>query len=420
MFPQTIVLASGEQLTIRPPAPHELPALFAFVAEIHESPALGAWAHDALSGRHPEMTPDSALVAVAADGQLAASVVLIPQQWRYGTVTLPVTQLEAIGVAPAYRHQGLARTLLAAAERLARQHGQLLQAIIGPPNLYRRFGYSYAVRFRGGRTLAADAVPPTGSATARPATLHDIPALQRLDAAANSRLLLRRAISAARWAYDLVGHSPDSDAALQLDLVLDQQGAPLAYARSFPMPWDGELVVVELALGAGDPAEVAQALVATWRAQHGDALAQVVWELDEAHPLFAALDAQLSPPRRPSAWYLRAPDLPALLARLAPALWKAFAAAGDPPAPTMLALSTYGGGLALELSTTSLTVAPWAGAWHEADAALPPEALLMLVTGYRSLDTLVEQFPDVLASSEAAALLRRLFPPRPSHVLPLG
>jgi ribosomal protein S18 acetylase RimI-like enzyme len=292
MFPQTFALAVGERLTIRPPAPHELPALFAFVAETHDSPALGAWARDALSGRHPEMTPDSALVAVAGDG-------LIPQLWQYASAALPVMQLEAIGVAPAYRGRGLARAMLAAAEGLAQQQGQLLLAIVGPPNLYRRFGYSYALRFRGGRALAADTVPPTGSATARQATLHDIPALQALDAAANGRLLLRRAISAARWAYDLAGHSPDSDAALQIDLVLDQSGAPLAYARSFPAPWDGELGVVELALGAGDPAEVARALVAAWRARHGHTLAQIAWELDEAHPLFAALDTQLSPPRRP-------------------------------------------------------------------------------------------------------------------------
>jgi hypothetical protein len=59
--------------------------------------------------------------------------------------------------------------------------------------------------------------------------------------------------------------SPDSDAALLLDLVLAADGMPPAYARSFPTPWDGELAVIELALGSGDPAEAFGALAAPKR-----------------------------------------------------------------------------------------------------------------------------------------------------------
>jgi hypothetical protein len=44
----------------------------------------------------------------------------------------------------------------------------------------------------------------------------------------------------------------------------------------------------------------------------------------------------------------------------------------------------------------------------------------MLATGYRSLVALMDQYPDVLASPDAAALLAHLFRPRPSHVIPLG
>jgi hypothetical protein len=90
MVPQTFVSTDGERMSIRPTAAHELPALIDFVAATHESPALGAWARYALSGRHPELRPDSALVAVVDDGQIVGSVVLVPQTWRYGPVTLPV------------------------------------------------------------------------------------------------------------------------------------------------------------------------------------------------------------------------------------------------------------------------------------------------------------------------------------------
>lgn len=457
------MVAETSPPTIRSARPAEVPALAAFIAECHESPALGAWAGDALSGRHPTVAVEHALVAVAPGGAIVGATVVIPQAWRYGTGEIPVGQLEAVGVAPAYRGRGLARALIAAAHRLSAAQGHLLQAVVGPPNWYRRFGYGYALRFRGGRAqpllLAADTqkrMPEGAEAGAeggagrqfdpmalvrrwpapaldqppphvRPATLADIPALLALEAAAGARLLLRPRIDAARWAYDLAGHSPESDAALRIDLVCADDGAPLAYARSFPAPWDGELSVAELAIGAAEPEAVAAALIDAWRARFGAALTHIAWELDGGHPLFAALGEALEP-RRPSAWYLRAPDLAALLARVAPVRCAEF---GLQEAD--LAISTYGGGVRLRVAAGAATVSPWAGPWHAADAALPPEALL----GYRGLApgqkakgkrqkgalhpaALLDIYPDVLVSPGAAAVLSALFPPRESHVIPLG
>lgn len=420
MFPEIFPCADGESLTIRVLAPHELPALVEFITVIHESPALGAWARDALSGLHPEMTHDCALVAVTPENEIVGSVVLIPQRWQYGPVTLPVGQFEAIGVAPAYRRRGLAHALMDAAHRLSAGRDHVLQAVVGAPNLYRRFGYTYALRFRGGRTLDVERMPhPDADLIVRPAEAADCAALVALSAAAAARLLLRPLLDETRWEYDLAGHSPDSDAAMQIDLVCTPTGTPIAYARSFPTPWDGELVVTELALQPGAAASVAAALLAGWRTRYGDDLTRIAWELDPEHPLFGAFEALLSPPRRPSAWYLRTPDLPALLAHLLPAFRQRLAAA-QPVDVETLTISMYGAGITLTITPEALTAVPWEGEWHEADAALPPDALLMLVMGYRGLDALLDNYPDVLVSPAAAKLLAALFPPQESQIVPLG
>lgn len=419
MVPQHFALAAGEQLTIRQPAPAEIADLAAFIAATHESPALGAWARDALSGRHPAVAPDDAVIAAAADGRIVGSVVLIPQCWQYGPIPLPVGQLEAIGVAPGYRRRGLARALIGAAHGLSAARGHLLQAIVGPPHLYRRFGYSYALRFRGGRVLPVEVgLPAPDGPVVRPAAMADIPALVALGAATAGRLLLRPALDAARWAYDLDGHHPDSDAAMRIDLVCGPDGAPLAYGRSFPTLWDGELAVVELAVAEEAAAVAAAALVADWRARFGEALTRVAWELEPSHPLFIALDGQLGPPRRPSAWYLRAPDLPALLAQISPAL--AGRLAGSAVGAGSIVVSTYTDGLQIALGDAGVTVTPWDGPWHEADAAIPPDALIQLLTGYRGLPALLDSYPDLVVSPPAETLLAALFPAQDSHVVPLG
>lgn len=421
MISQSFTLADGTRLLIRQPNPSDLPSLNDFISETHESPGLAAWAGDALSGRHPETPSDSAIIAVTSDGQIVGSVILIPQHWHYGVSAIPVGQLEAIGVAPAHRRQGLARALLAATHALSNRQGQLLQAIVGPPNLYRRFGYSYALRFRGGRVLSTERkLPAVGGYTARPARLEDILALLALGQAAGERLSLSRHIDTARWAYDLQGHSSDSDAAVQLDLVRASDGAPLAYTRSFPVPWEGELSVIELALGEGEPAEIAAVLLAHWRKRYGAGLKSVAWELDPEHPLLVALKAYLEPPRRPSAWYLRAPNFPALLTRIAPTLAARLSRAGYAPGATTLAISTYDGGMRLAFNDAGVTVSDWAGAWHEADLALPVDALLALLTGYRELEALLDCYPDVLVDSAVTPLVTVLFPPGASHIVPLG
>ncbi|HMQ31342.1 MAG TPA: GNAT family N-acetyltransferase [Chloroflexaceae bacterium] len=421
MVSQSFTLADGKRLLIRQPTPSELPSLNDFISEIHESPGLGSWAGDVLSGRHPETPSDSAIIAVTTDGQIVGSVILVPQHWHYGVSIIPVGQLEAIGVAPAYRRQGLARALLAATHVLSNQQGQMLQAIVGPPNLYRRFGYSYALRFRGGRVLSAEHKLPAASGyTARLARLEDIPSLLALNELAGERLSLRRQIDAARWAYDLQGHSPASDAAVQLDVVCASDGAPLAYTRSFPMLWESELSVIELALGEGEPAKIAAALLAHWRKRHGVGLKSVAWELDPEHPLFVALWDHLETSRRPSAWYLRASNLPVVLARIAPTLAARLFRAGYAPEGITLAISTYDSGVHLAFNDAGVTVSDWEGAWYEADLALPLDALLPLITGYRGLEALLDSYPDLLVDSTVIPLVTTLFPPGQSHIVPLG
>lgn len=419
MISRIFALADGEPLTLRPPTANEISALIAFVSDIHDSPALGAWLRDALSGRHPAMARDCVICAVTADGQLTGAVALIPQRWQYGTVTLPIGQLEAISVAPAYRRRGVARALITAAHQLSRRRGHLLQAIVGQPHLYRRFGYTYALRFRGGRALTLEnAPPPPAALIVRPAASVDIPALMALNAVAGDQLHIRTQLDTTRWQYDLSGHSPDSDAALRIDLVCTADGTPHGYARSFPAPWDGELTVTELACAGELSAEISATLTAAWRARFGPDLTSIAWELDEAHPLFTALNERLSPPRRPSAWYLHAPDLPALLAHISPVLLARLSAAATEL--DRVTISTFGGGVTIAKGQARLTVTPWAGEWHEADAAFPAEALLQLITGYRGLAELLDCYPDVLVSQAAAPLLEILFPRRPSHVVPLG
>ena len=125
------------------------------------------------------------------------------------------------------------------------------------------------------------------------------------------------------------------------------------------------------------------------------------------------------PVRSPYAWYVRVPNLTALLYRLGPV----FDIRLD-----YSVIGSYSGELLLDLYRTGLrfdagrlhAVAPWQpGQWGKPDLACPPLIFLQLLFGYRSLDELRHTFPDVWVREPMVPLVRALFPAEPSLVHPI-
>ena len=151
-------------------------------------------------------------------------------------------------------------------------------------------------------------------------------------------------------------------------------------------------------------------------------LREISFLLGRAHPAYDALGPELAPYYDPPyAWYLRVPDLPAFLARIAPALERRLAASPAANYTGTLKLDFYRGGLALSFEQGRLLRAePWrACRWAWRRCRLPGLVFLQLLFGYRGLDELRDAFPDVWAESPAEGLLRALFPKAASWVIAL-
>ena len=88
---------------------------------------------------------DVAVVEDTATGRIVSSVLLIPQDWSYAGVVVPVGQPELVATDPAYRRRGLIREQFADIHRRSDGLGDLWQVIGGIPWYYRQFGYAYAL-----------------------------------------------------------------------------------------------------------------------------------------------------------------------------------------------------------------------------------------------------------------------------------
>lgn len=431
---------SSEQLRLRVATPADKEALAAFNVAVHarpESPEssqyLDRYTRDLFERPHPLIAVDDHLLIEDAEtGAIASTVQLIRQTWSYAGLPLPVGQIELVGTDPAYRRRGLVRRLIAEAHRLSAERGDLAQVIGGKANYYRQFGYEYALELGGGRRLAPAQIPPQPAGAEepirlRPAAPDDAPWLAELDRRAAARYRVTCPRDEALWRYEIGGRSADNTFQYQIQVLARPDGTDLG-AVVFTADWRRPYLRV-IACELAEPGAWLAAAPAILRALGqigagrswgaGNAFAGISLNLGSAHPLYAALPGLgwvLDPPY---AYYLRVPDLPALLRRLAPALGRRLADTVAAGYGGDLDLSWYQGGLRLRLDAGQIAESV---AWTPTDAtpgdaAFPGLTLLPLIFGFRSLAEIQHAYPDCeLHSDVARALLPALFPPEPSRI----
>ena len=282
--------------------------------------------------------------------------------------------------------------------------------MVGIPYFYRRFGYVYGLamatrrRLRDGWTAS-----PAGAVTVRPATPADIPVLARLQDEAQAASAVRMPHSAACWDWLLARTGT-------VQLIAEAGAQPVGAARS-TAPEDDVVVISELAATTSAAAEALLGFAMT----AGDGAAAV--HADErpgtvAGSVVAAAGHPASV--RPDWYYVRVPDVVALLEALRPVLSARVAAAhldGDP-----------GGAGLISFYESSLTF-PWsprgvgpftAGGVVQAPVSrggsgVPPDAVAALVLGDGAAGV-ERRFPDANLGRQRE-LMTVLFPPVQADVL---
>jgi GNAT superfamily N-acetyltransferase len=442
----------GDGLFLRRAEPEDAEAIVAFNARVHHSPGgpferrephagVAAMSRDLLSGDHPACGPgDFTVVEDTATGSVVSSACLIEQRFSYGGVEVRAGLPELIGTHPDYRRRGLVREQMAVLHAWSRQRGHLMQAIAGIPNFYRRFGYEMAVWMGSGRRLYARDLPhqPSGGATSeattgqdllyplRPATVSDAPFLADLDLRSVRRYLLASPRDAANWRFGVAGRDPESDEYVQVKILERPAGEAVGYVCHARDPSAGTLRVYAYELADGVSWLEANPFVLNALVQAGEERPDsLTFSLGQSHPLYEAFpDPPLYDLDRDGhySFYVRIPDLPAFLLQVAPVLEERLADSVAAGHTATLDLNFYSSGLRLEIVHGHLE---GADLWNptpenSGDAAFPDLTFLRLLFGHHSLEELSHTFPDCSpGGGDTQALLKALFPKRPSNLQPV-
>jgi hypothetical protein len=425
-------------LTLRKATPADAERIAEFNGDVHRDPGqvepnswVAGWARSLATRPHPTFSVADFLIVEDAGGRIVSSVCHISQTWSFGGIDVPVGMPELVGTLAEYRGRGLVRRQIEELHRWSAERGELLQAIDGIPYFYRQFGYEMALEAGGGRVLPRTAVPkPTEGESepyrVRPAGPEDLPFVDEVDRAGRRRWLVSAVRDPALWRYELDGKTGGHREAIVL--VETPGGEPIGYVAHWVDRFGQDLGVRAYELRRGASWLAVTPTVLRYLAEQGatrqsiggdDPFERILFWLGPEHPVYRVVGPQMTV-GSPDTLYVRVPDLPAFVRRIAPVLEERLAASVAPGYSGELKLSFYRDGLRLRFEEGRLAeVASFAPTQRIRPGAawFPDLTFLQLLFGRRSLEELRAAFPDVYTrGDDTAPLVEALFPKAPSRV----
>lgn len=425
----------GDNLILRFITPDDIEPLAQFNGTIHGhdhfNSFVAQWTREFASPSHPTCGPSNVtIVEDVRAHNIVSSLCLIPQTWTYAGIPIAVGRPEAVGTDPAYRRRGLVRAQFDVLHEKSKQLGHVMQAITGIPWYYRQFEYEYALDLGGGRLVYPALIPVTSEAEAyhiRPMTIDDLPFARATYDREAARSFVVCPRSDQMWRRLLIDVSRDSIdyCSFQLIETLDHQ--PIGYVATQRDFWGTQFVITELAFVAGIDLQCLLPFVhrelksiaeAEANLQH-KSFTELYFRIGVEHPAFEAAPYLFHKDRRAYGWYIRVPDIVALINLVAPALEARLASSGLAGHTGALKITEHVRGFRLIFNAGSITAEAWAPG-DDNNAMFPPYTLLQLLFGRRSLADLQYAFADCIVDEGAAVLLNVLFPRRYSNVVPVG
>jgi hypothetical protein len=272
--------------------------------------------------------------------------------------------------------------------------------------------------------------------TVRPATEADLPFFAEVSDAGHQRDLLACLRDEALWRYELDGKSARNVSARVLGVIESREGVPVGVLAHPPFLWGEVLVATEFELKPGTSwlavtpsvvrylwatgqryAEAEKKKCAAFGLGFGDG-SNSSW----GHPAYRVMHTLTPREWKPYAWYVRVPDVAALLRHIAPVLEQRLADSIAVGHCGELKLSFYRSGVRIKFDVGRLSFEPWQPqVGEDRDAAFPDRTFLHLLFGHRTFDELRQIYPDCGVEGDTArVLLEALFPKRLSNLWPVS
>ena len=445
-----VIKQIDDDLVLRTATPEDADDLADFHEEVfmHEESGTRAWwiaewGRDLLTKPHPTFDPtrDALIVTDTSSDRIVSSCLYLSQQWQCDGVAFDVGRPEIVGTRTGFRDRGLIRRQFEVMHDWARERGHDFTVVNGIPSYYRQFGYEMAINDTPTRHTSIASLPKWGTDEIRQfklraATAEDLPFITQLLTESDKRCLWtplhklnelryltfgRGERSGPAWRTAILCESADGDAQPRdvgvlmyaLTVAIDL-GVILRVEMSHPRYWRlaTDALLKEFreraeAEGAQDPDPERE-------------IKSVRVDLQSNHPAFIFDNGALGPdPEATYAWYVRVPDVPRILTKLAPVLNRRIAGSIHAGYSGTLIIGIDDGGIELSFDDGCFTGATQVGRTDRSvrTAWFNQSGFQQILFGRQSVKSIVETEADHWVRNRGYAdLLQTLFPQKLSDV----
>jgi len=388
----------------------ELKAVAAFNGSIHESEAESLTYN--LFASHPDTNGLDLCFIEDDHHKVLSSLCLIPWTLRYGEVFLQAGELGIVGTREDQRGKGLNRILMEYFWQRFNERNCLLSIIQGIPYFYRQYGFEYShIPLEGGWRIQADQIPDitVSGYRLREAGRKDLPELTKMFENQSRDLDISAVRRAEIWNYLLEDlHEQD---AMKHDtlLVLSPDGTPSSYFRLPHFHFYPNLLTID---------EISEA--------NFEVCLVIFTELKRLAGLKGKEGIRLNLPKNSNllqlsrdygaaqlgsySWQVRVPDVLALLRKIAPVLEERIARSMFAGFTRPIGLDIYREIIELEFINGRLKDVYSGSDLGNAILHIPPQQLIPLILGGKTIDQIGETFPDASPDRTWKPLVNTLFP----------
>ncbi len=358
---------------------------------------------------HPEMTARNFFALWDGD-LMVATLNLIPQTWSLGGVPLRVAEMGLVGTHPEYRNRGLQRILNVEFDRRTREEGYHLAGLEGIPYFYRQFGFEYSVPLDEWAAIPLPKLPSAKTRGISPLKPEEMPEAMRLLEASQRKYLVHAIRSASEWEMQekagIVGEHTSKTYAVR------EGGRMIAYFRADVK--EKALLLHEFAGVDPDLAPEIAAFLRRLGEENG--ATELVSREAYIEPFDEYLFSLGASKRRWYGWQMKVVDHRRIFEKLAPVFEARIASSP---------YKGYTGNIPLNLYTVAVTLTFEGGKFREAvevpakqkdDILINPRIFPKLLLGFRSLEELEAEYPDVRIKPEYRPLVATLFPKGEGHI----
>jgi predicted acetyltransferase len=359
--------------------------------------------------KHPQMTSRNFFALWEGDS-MVATLNLIPQTWSLSGTPLRVAEMGLVGTHPDYRNRGLQRILNVEFDRRTKEGDYHVAGLEGIPYFYRQFGYEYSVPLDEWAAIPLNKIPTAHEPTLSPLKPEEIPAAKHILESSQSKYILHSNRSTQEWETQeksgIVGEHPSKTYAVK------KSGKVEGYFRV-----EVQEKTVLLHEFAGVDSILAPGVAAYLRRIGEEKNAT---ELVSRESYIESFDEYLfslgATKKNAYGWQMKVVDHRKTLNTLAPVFEERLSKSPH---------KGYTGNIPLNLYSVAVTLSFENGAFKGATEVTPTQKSDVLINlkvfpkmllGYRSLEELETEYPDVRIKQEFRSLIATLFPKGDAHI----